>query len=556
MKSSILSTIISLVHLSGLSYARDSSSCPSATSSGVDVPTGTPVIGDYNGAYRPQVHFSPPQHFMNDPNGMFRDSNGTWHLYYQYNPKGIVAGNQHWGHATSEDLYHWTNQPIALFPPEDDVYIFSGSAVVDVNNTSGFFPDQDNGVVAIYTLSSPVKQTQAIAYSRDGGYTFTPYKKNPVIDSTSPQFRDPKVIRYGDSWVMVVAYPHDFAVGIFTSPDLKEWTAKSNFSHHGLLGLQYECPNMIRIPHIDEDGKKQDDMWLMAISINPGAPLGGSITEYYPGTFNGTHFEAVDAAARISDFGKDNYAGQWFYGLAEDEKPVSIAWASNWQYTGVVPTGNEGWRSAMSLPRENYLTKSQRVGWKLVSQPYDLSPIMGSELASNDSFSNGTLSVDYSNVESQALYWEANVTGIPDSGVPSTATMNFTFLSPMTGEYINGGYYLGGDNPFFINRGGARGFDNVFFTDKMSTSSLPTSRGSWSFSGVIDRSILEVFLNGGVDSVTNTFFTTQPLTHMVISTADVPEGVKVSVKVHALKSAWSGMKNKDDGLVYGNQTVS
>lgn len=401
-----------------------------------------------------------------------------------------------------------------------------------------------------------MKQTQAIAYSRDGGYTFTPYSKNPVIDSTSPQFRDPKVIRYEDSWVMVVAYPHDFAVGIFTSPDLKEWTATSNFSHHGLLGLQYECPNMIRIPHIDEGGKKQDDMWLMAISINPGAPLGGSITEYQPGTFNGTHFEAVDAAARISDFGKDNYAGQWFYGLDEDEYPVSIAWASNWQYTGVVPTGNEGWRSAMSLPRENYLTKSKRVGWKLVSRPYDLSPIMGSELASNDSFSNGTLTVDYSDLESQALYWEANVTGIPESGVPSTATMNFTFLSPATGEYINGGYYLGGDNPFFINRGGARGFDNVFFTDKMSTSSLPTNRGSWGFSGVVDRSILEVFLNGGVDSVTNTFFTTQPLTLMVISTADIPEGVKISVKVHALKSAWSDMKNEDDGLVYGNQTVS
>lgn len=150
MKSSILSIAIGLAHLNGLSYAQDSSSSPSATSSGVDVPTGTPIIGDYDGPYRPQIHFSPPKHFMNDPNGMFRDSNGTWHLYYQYNPTGIVAGNQHWGHATSEDLYHWTNQPIALFPPEDDVFIFSGSAVVDVNNTSGFFPDQDNGVVAIY----------------------------------------------------------------------------------------------------------------------------------------------------------------------------------------------------------------------------------------------------------------------------------------------------------------------------------------------------------------------------------------------------------------------
>lgn len=114
------------------------------------VPTGTPVPGDYNGRYRPQVHYSPPQGFMNDPNGMFRDANGTWHLYYQYNPTANVAGNQHWGHATSKDLYNWENQPIALFPPDKNTFVFSGSAVVDTNNTSGFFPNQDNGVVAIY----------------------------------------------------------------------------------------------------------------------------------------------------------------------------------------------------------------------------------------------------------------------------------------------------------------------------------------------------------------------------------------------------------------------
>ncbi|KAF4464315.1 beta-fructofuranosidase [Fusarium albosuccineum] len=381
------------------------------------------------------------------------------------------------------------------------------------------------------------------------------FKKGEFVLTQSWKYsinEDPKVVRYGDSWAMVVAYPHDFAIGIFTSPDLKEWTAASNFSYHGLLGLQYECPNMISIPYVDEDGEKQDDMWLMAISINPGAPLGGSTTEYHPGIFNGTHFEAVDAAARIADFGKDNYASQWFYGLPEDEYPVSIAWASNWQYTGVVPTGNEGWRSSMSLPRENYLTKAKRVGWKLVSRPYDL---RGPELASNGSFGNGTLTIDYTHVESGALYWEANVTGVPDSGISATATMNFTFSSPLTGEYINGGYYFGGDTAVFINRGGARGFDNVFFTDKMSTSSLPTNRGSWSVSGVIDRSILEIFFNGGVDSATNTFFTTQPLSQMIFSTADLPEGVKVSVKVQVLKSAWEQMKNEKDGLVYGNQTV-
>lgn len=121
-----------------------------ASTAVVSVPTGVPIVGDYGGQYRPQIHYSPPKHFMNDPNGMFRDKNGTWHLYYQYNPTATVAGNQHWGHATSDDLYHWINQPIALFPPRQNVYVFSGSAVIDENNTSGFFPNQTDGVVAIY----------------------------------------------------------------------------------------------------------------------------------------------------------------------------------------------------------------------------------------------------------------------------------------------------------------------------------------------------------------------------------------------------------------------
>ncbi|GKU06166.1 beta-fructofuranosidase [Fusarium langsethiae] len=548
MRNNLLSTVVGLSQFYSLATAQSSATT-------ITVPTGTPIAGEYNGTYRPQIHFSPPQHFMNDPNGMFRDADGLWHLYYQYNPTALVAGNQHWGHATSKDLYHWVNQPIALFPPEEDTFVFSGSVVVDENNTSGFFPDQDNGVVAIYTLSSPTVQDQAIAYSRDGGYTFEPYKGNPVIPSTSTQFRDPKVIRYNDSWIMVVAYPQDFAIGIFESSDLKEWTATSNFSHHGLLGLQYECPNMISIPYIDEDGERQDDMWLMAISINPGAPLGGSITEYFPGHFNGTHFEAVDSAARIADFGKDNYAGQWFYGLSEDENPVSIAWASNWQYTQVVPTGDEGWRSAMSLPRENYLTKAERVGWKLVSKPYDLSPVLGRELASNDSFGNSKLTVDYSDVESNAIYWEVNVTGLAGADVSSTSSMNFTFLSPATGESIKAGYYFGGDAVYFLDRGNTRAFDNVFFTDKTSLGSLAAGDGSWNTSGVIDRSIFEGFLNGGVDSVTNTFFSTEPLTLMEFSTVDIPEDVKVSIAVYALESAWQELEG-EDGLVHGNTTSS
>lgn len=374
-----------------------------------------------------------------------------------------------------------------------------------------------------------------------------------MIPSNSSQFRDPKVIWYKDHWVLVIAYAQEYEIGIFTSPDLKEWKYASNFSHTGLLTLQWECPNLVQMPYLDSDGKKQDNMWLMAISVNPGAPLGGSVAQYSPGYFNGTHFEAVDNAARIADFGKDNYAGQFFYGTSEDELPIYIGWASNWQYTQVVPTGEEGWRSAMTVPRRSYLTKAKRVGWKLVTEPYNLEPVMGSQLASNNSLGNSSLTVDFADVDSNALYWEANITGLPKTGISELATLNFTFLAPQTGEFVRGGYYLGGDSPFFIDRGGAKGFDNVFFTDKFSTNSL-IDGDSWRMSGIIDRSILEVFLDGGIESATVNYFTTHPLTLMVLGTSSMPEGTNVSVSVHALESAWAKMATEGDGLVYGNQT--
>lgn len=244
-----------------------------------------------------------------------------------------------WGHATSTDLYRWTNQPIAIHPINESSYIFSGSSVVDTNNTSGFFPDQDNGVVAIYTIATdaPVElQTQGLAISHDGGYTFEQYESNPVLDIGSSQFRDPKVIRYGDRWVMVIAYASEFTVGFFTSPDLKNWTHASNFSTQGWLGVQWECPNMVEIP---VEGSDQM-MHLLQVSVNPGSPQGGSVSQYFPGNFDGSTFTPVDGAARFTDFAKDNYAGQFFYGLPSGSRPIQMAWASNWEYTQVVPTGD------------------------------------------------------------------------------------------------------------------------------------------------------------------------------------------------------------------------
>ncbi|KAG5984094.1 hypothetical protein E4U55_006126 [Claviceps digitariae] len=520
--------------------------------------TGVAVVGNYSGHFRPQIHYSPPSKFLNDPNGMFRDANGTWHLYYQHNPLESVAGHQHWGHATSPDLYHWTNQPIALYPPEDMMFVFSGSCVVDKNNTSGLFPNQTNGVVALYTVGDYRGrwngiQQQEMAYSLDGGFTFIPYKDNPIIPSNSTQFRDPKVFWYEDHWVMTLVFADLFTVGIYTSPNLIDWNNVSNFTGYGIFGLQWECPNLIRMPYIDSQGDIVEYQWLLMIGINPRAQLGGSGTVYYTGSFNGTHYEAAQVVPRLADLGKDNYAGQYFYGQPEDEEPVYFGWASNWQYTQEVPTDQENWRSALTLPRRTHINKVQDVDWNLVQLPYDMSPIMGDTLFSGKLPINDSIKIDFSHIESNAVYWEVNVTGLPLIPIlPKNVTFDFNFTNPETGEYLRGGHLFGGYVDFWLDRGGVRGFDDDLFADKATTTSIPIN-GTWSMSGVLDRSLWEVFVNGGEDSGTLSYFATKPMTVMMMRTSNLIPSIEGSVRVVGLKSAWEEMKGAD-GLVWGNQT--
>ncbi|KAL1605449.1 Invertase [Paraconiothyrium brasiliense] len=255
---------------------------------------------------------------------------------------------------------------------------------------------------------------QEIAYSYDNGFSYIKYSGNPVIDSKSTQFCDPKVIWHTptEKWIMVVAYPVNFEIGIFSSPNLIDWTAESNFTHHGITGLQYECLNMVELPVVSsgENSIFPSTLWAMQVSINPGAPLGGSITEYFLGNFNGTHFEALDSTTKLTYFAKDNYAGQCFYNIPSDQPQVSNNWASNWQYTNIVPTGQEGFRSSISIPRGHYIADLECFGLSLISYPYHISSVIDDVLASNSSLGNGTVAVNYSGVDSGALYFEAKVT--------------------------------------------------------------------------------------------------------------------------------------------------
>ena len=292
--------------------------------------------------YRPVYHHTPAWGWMNDPNGMFY-KDGVWHLYFQYNPYGSQWENMTWGHSTSTDLIHWTFQST---PIEADAWgtIFSGSAVVDHNNTSGF---GKGAVVAMYT-SAGENQTQSIAYSNDNGQTFTKYDGNPVLTSNTPDYRDPHVFWNEDikRWNMIMAEGQH--MDIYSSADLKEWKLESQFgAEYGNHGGVWECPDLVKMKVRGTDQYK----WMLLCNINPGGPFGGSATQYFVGQFDGHKFtcESAPEVTKWMDYGKDHYATVTFDN-APDGRRVAMAWMSNWQYANQVPTMQ--YRSANSVPRD------------------------------------------------------------------------------------------------------------------------------------------------------------------------------------------------------------
>ncbi len=306
-----------------------------------------PSAQSYNERYRPQIHFTPAKNWINDPNGMVY-ADGVYHLFYQYNPKGNGWGNMSWGHARSTDLLHWEEQPVAL--TEDHLgAIFSGSAVVDKDNTAGFGKD---AIVAIYT-SAGAKQQQSIAYSTDGGATFTKYQSNPVVaNTTKNDFRDPKVFWHAESqsWIMSLALGWEYGIEFLSSKNLKNWTSLSVFTSDvsACRMGQWECPDLLRF---ECDGVEK---WVLLVSVNPGGPVAGSGTMYFVGSFDGKEFVADNMDYPLwLDYGTDNYAGVTWSNIPD--RTVYIGWMNNWLYAGNVPASP--WRSAMTLPREMELKK-------------------------------------------------------------------------------------------------------------------------------------------------------------------------------------------------------
>ena len=292
--------------------------------------------------YRPVYHHTPAYGWMNDPNGMFY-KDGVWNLYFQHNPYGSQWENMTWGHSTSTDLVHWKYEGDAV---ESDALgtVFSGSAVVDKENTSGF---GKGAVIALYT-SAGESQTQSLVYSTDNGKTFHKYEGNPVITSNVPDFRDPHMFWNEDikKWNMILAAGQHME--IYTSDNLKDWKLESSFGEmYGNHGGVWECPDLMKMKVRGTDKEK----WMLICNINPGGPFGGSATQYFIGDFDGHKFtcESKPEVTKWMDYGKDHYATVTFDNAPAGRR-VAIAWMSNWQYANQVPTLQ--YRSGNSIPRD------------------------------------------------------------------------------------------------------------------------------------------------------------------------------------------------------------
>lgn len=373
---------------------------PSAAS-----PAASGAAGVETSQWRPALHYTPQRNWMNDPNGLVYYE-GKYHLFYQYNPEGIDWGNMSWGHATSTDLIHWDEQPVAM-PETDAEEIFSGSIVVDKDNTSGLGTPGKPALVALYTSvdkkdgARPAgTQAQSVAVSKDGGDTWQRVGAAPVLslNPASKQFRDPKVFWYGPGgyWVMAAVVADAQVVKLYKSTNLLDWNFLSDFGNAGARDGLWEMPDLFPLP---VDGDAARSKWVMLVNINPGGIAGGSGAQYFVGEFDGVTFRPEGNAPAGSEPDKYDWIdrGPDFYAVgtvanAPGPKPVAVAWMSNWNYAQAAPTSP--WRGAMALPRELSLkTLDGKV--KLTSQPVaQVNALVDAQAAKGESWAADRIDVD------------------------------------------------------------------------------------------------------------------------------------------------------------------
>lgn len=482
----------------------------------------------YKESYRPQFHFSPEKKWMNDPNGMLYYK-GTYHLFYQYYPEDIVWGPMHWGHATSTDLMHWKHQKIALFPDQLGL-IFSGSAVMDFNNTSGLGTKENPPMIAIFTyhnmefekVGKVNTQTQGLAYSLDEGLTWKKYNDNPIINNlVLRDFRDPKVFWNEDTkiWNLVlVAGDH---AQFYTSKNLINWTLESEFGQNtGAHGGVWECPDIFKI----KVNGTQEEKWVLLVSINPGAPNGGSATQYFVGDFDGKTFKTDQKETKWIDYGTDNYAGVTYNNAPNDQR-IFLGWMSNWNYARNTPTTN--WRSAMTLARTLSLSKI-RGNYVLQSQPVAQ---FNNQLVAD--FSKDRLTIkkgvkktfEYPNLNQSQIKFQSQ-----------NKNLKLVFSNTVNDSLVIN--YDAKKQQFSIDRrhSGKVNFEKSFGENIHTTPTPNLVSKTIDFQIILDWSSLEIFLNGGIYTFTEQIFPNQPYTTLSIQSAENQE-IK-NITFNTVKRIW------------------
>lgn len=475
--------------------------------------------------YRPSIHFSPLNNWVNDPNGMVY-YNGTYHLFFQHHPYSNIWGPMHWGHATSKDLIHWNREPIAIYPDSLGT-IFSGSAVVDQHNTSGFGKKGQIPLVAIFTQHNTNKekagakdyQNQSIAYSLDNGKTWTKYRGNPVLKNPGiSDFRDPKVIWHEASkkWIMSLAVQDK--ISFYSSSDLKTWTKESDFGQNiGSHGGVWECPDLFPL---DDNGK---EVWVMVVSINPGGPNKGSATQYFLGSFDGKKFTANHTDTRWIDYGPDNYAGVTWSNTGN--KRILIGWMSNWMYARQVPT--QKWKNAMTFPRELSIKQAGGKSFLASSPIVQLANIRANKLSFHQLVISGETDLT-KNIHDLKIPFELRL--------KLDQRNDFSIvLSNAAGEELVIGYEKN-KNQYFIDRSksGQASFNEGFAGRH--TAPAFTTNSTDEITLLFDKSSVELFAEGGLSIMTEIFFPTRPYNRLHINSAE-----KIVIKdldYISLKNIW------------------
>lgn len=489
--------------------------------------------------YRPNFHFTPKKGWMNDPNGMFF-YNGYYHLYFQHYPDGTTWGPMHWGHAISTDLFNWKEQPIALYP-DDLGYIFSGSVVVDYENTSGFGADGKIPIIAIFTSHDPKKEktgeidveNQSIAYSLDEGLTWTKYKDNPVLKNPGARdFRDPKVSwdKQRKRWTMVLAAGQE--IQFYISKDLKSWNKLTSFGEGiGNHGGVWECPDFFQLPVIGSSEKK----WVLLVSINPGGPNTGSATQYFVGDFDGSNFVLDESFNRETDkeqgfwvdYGRDNYAGVTFSNVEnKDGGKLFMGWMSNWLYANEVPT--ENWRSAMTIARTLELLKSDNT-YRLTSNPVpELDEFKIEKLKnSNVSIKGKTLLTTSKAVDFTSVQINFKIENLIDG------VYNFE-LTNSEGDSLRFGYDSSMNN-YFVDRNnaGKTDFSNKF-SNRIAIAPSTNTQNDWTGTIVLDKTSIELFFDNGQTVMTEIFFPKAPFESLYFQ-APTKESKLEYIEINQLK---------------------